>query len=404
MQNIQEINKIKIEDFNYNLPEDRIAKYPLTDRDLSKLLVYKNGSISDDYFTNISKYIPEKSLLVFNNTKVIQARLIFYKTTGARIEIFCLEPLNPADFVINFQQNKTCTWKCIIGNLKKWKDFIIQKSISLNDTSFILTAEKIADHQSYQEIKFSWNNPEITFSEILFMIGETPLPPYLNRDSEELDKIRYQTIYSKINGSVAAPTAGLHFTKTVLESIHAEGHKTEELTLHVGAGTFKPVKSEFIADHEMHTEHFFVSEELINNLITNSDNIIAVGTTSLRTLESLYWLGVQLIQNKHNFHVSQWEPYENSINISAKESLAAILNYLNQKNIKSLSASTQIMIVPGYEFKIIKGIITNFHQPQSTLLLLITALIGDNWKVVYEYAMKNNFRFLSYGDSSLLLK
>lgn len=398
------INNIQIEEYNYDLPEERIAKYPLSERDSSKLLVYKNGNIIIENFQNIHNYIPENNLLVVNDTRVIQARIIFHKNTGARIEIFCLEPFEPADFILNFQQKQSCTWKCIIGNKKKWKDGSLEKEIIFNDKKYLLFADKIKDYQSYQLIQFKWECVEFCFSDILEQVGETPIPPYLNRQSELQDKERYQTMYSFHEGSVAAPTAGLHFTENILEKLLQNGIYKEELTLHVGAGTFTPVKSDYIVDHEMHTEHFFVSRKSLQKIIENLGHIIAVGTTSLRTLESLYWLGVKVISKKTNdFHVSQWFPYETDENISPFESYQALLSYLIQNNLNTLKGSTQLMIVPGYKFKIAKGIITNFHQPKSTLLLLIAAFIGDDWKKVYECAMNNDFRFLSYGDSSLLL-
>jgi len=395
---------IKIEDYSYDLPDSRIAKYPLEQRDQSQLLVYNKGEISKDRFANIDKYVDSKTTCVFNNTKVIQARLKFFKETGAQIEIFCLEPIEPSDYVLAFQQTEKITWKCIVGNLKKWKDQDLKKKILIQDTEIELTASKIELQGNTQIIEFSWNNASFTFSEILENIGTTPIPPYLRRESETIDKDRYQTVYSKLKGSVAAPTAGLHFTERVLKKLKEKQIKIEEVTLHVGAGTFTPVKSETIDEHEMHTEHFVVRKENIENLIS-SEKIVAVGTTSVRTIESIYWLGVKLLTNTDDFkpHILQWEAYKLKNDISKREALKALLKYMENNSISELHASTQIMIFPGYKFKIVDLLITNFHQPNSTLLLLIAAFIGDNWKKVYDFALNNDFRFLSYGDSSVLI-
>ena len=394
---------IRIEDYSYQLPDEKIAKYPLEKRDLSQLLVYRDGKIGKDQFVNIDQYINSDSTLVFNNTEVIQARLKFYKETGAQIEIFCLEPIEPSDYVLAFQQTEKITWKCIVGNLKKWKSGDLIKQVTINENTIELTARKISGDKNAQLIQFSWNNNNYTFSEILENIGATPIPPYLNRESEILDKDRYQTIYSKLKGSVAAPTAGLHFTEQVLEKLKNNKIKFEEITLHVGAGTFRPVKSETIDDHEMHTEHFIVTKSTIQNLL-KSNKITAVGTTSVRTIESIYWLGVKLLQNNTlDAHISQWEAYKLPNNIGKTDALDALLNYMISSKIEKLHASTQIMIFPGYSFKMVDVLITNFHQPKSTLLLLIAAFIGDNWKKVYDFALSNNFRFLSYGDSSILI-
>lgn len=394
---------IRIDDYSYELPDHRIAKYPLDQRDQSQLLVYHKGEISKDQFFNIDQYIDSNTTCVFNNTKVIQARLKFYKETGAQIEIFCLEPIAPSDYVLAFQQTEKITWKCIVGNLKKWKDKELKKTIRIKNIEIVLKATKVSSEGNAQIIEFTWNNSEFTFSEILENIGLTPIPPYLNRESEGIDKDRYQTIYSKLKGSVAAPTAGLHFTDQVLGRLNEKQINLEEVTLHVGAGTFKPVKSETIDEHEMHTEHFVIRIESIKNLI-NSKKILAVGTTSVRTIESLYWLGVKLLQNKNwDSHISQWESYGLFNTYSKEESLKAILNYMQANAIQELHASTQIMIFPGYSFKMVDLLITNFHQPKSTLLLLIGAFIGIDWKEVYDFALNNNFRFLSYGDSSLLI-
>jgi len=397
---------IRIEDYNYDLPDERIAKYPLEKRDLSQLLVYNNGEISKDQFNGVQKYIPANSTLVFNNTKVIQARLKFFKNTGAQIEIFCLEPISPSDYVLSFQQKERVTWKCIVGNLKKWKSGELVKDVQIKNERIDLTAKKISTESDSVIIEFAWNNSTITFSEILENIGLTPIPPYLNRESERIDKERYQTIYSRLDGSVAAPTAGLHFTNEVIDALKNKNISFEEITLHVGAGTFKPVKSSLVADHEMHTEHFIVKKSTIQKL-TETTIIVAVGTTSVRTIESLYWLGVRVLNSQNNVdlntHISQWEVYNTKQNISKNEALKAILNYMEYNNLSEFHASTQIMILPGYEFRMTDVLITNFHQPRSTLLLLIAAFIGDKWKSVYDFAINNNLRFLSYGDSSILI-
>ncbi len=406
MNNISPIN---IKEYNYNLPEQKIAKYPLIKRDESKLLIYRQGEISEDRFKNINGFLPENSLLVFNNTKVIQARLIFQKETGAQIEIFCLEPQTPSDYSQSFIQNKTTTWKCMVGNLKRWKPGKLIKAIKKeNQKEVNLFAEIVGSFGDTHFVEFEWDNPDFTFAEILEICGELPIPPYLNRKTEESDISTYQTVYSKIKGSVAAPTAGLHFTETVFESLHKKKIDFEELTLHVGAGTFKPVKTETIAEHIMHTECISVKKSTIEKILSKQGKICAVGTTSVRTLESLYYIGVILSSNPDaspfQLEVTQWMPYKEKNNIlSVRESLENILLYFEKNNTTSLTTHTQIMIVPGYKFKIVSGIITNFHQPQSTLLLLISAFVGESWKEIYQYAFQNNFRFLSYGDSSLLL-
>ena len=394
---------IRIESYDYQLPDERIAKYPLEQRDKSKLLVYNKGMITSDTFYSVDKYLPDNSTLVFNNTKVIQARLKFYKETGAQIEIFCLEPIEPSDYALAFEQTEKVTWKCIVGNLKKWKTEDLKSRIRIKDSEIEIVATKKGAVGNTQIIEFKWNNNLVSFSEILENVGVTPIPPYLNRESENIDKERYQTVYSKFKGSVAAPTAGLHFTKAVLEKLQKKEIKLSEITLHVGAGTFTPVKSETVNEHEMHTEHFVVKKETIQQLL-DAERIVAVGTTSVRTIESLYWIGVKLIfQNKLDTHITQWEPYNLKTGIFKEEALQALFNYMNQNDLKQIEASTQIMIVPGYDFKMIDLLITNFHQPKSTLLLLIAAFIGDDWKNVYRYALENGFRFLSYGDSSVLI-
>lgn len=394
---------IRIEDFSYDLPDERIAKYPLDKRDSSNLLVYKQGNIQKKKFNDIQELINSSSTLIFNNTKVIQARLAFQKETGAQIEIFCLEPIEPAEYNLAFQETKSLKWKCIVGNSKKWKQGILSKYIKVEGNEIELIAKRLESGRESNIIEFSWNNENITFSQILETTGVTPIPPYLNRETEELDKNRYQTVYSKLKGSVAAPTAGLHFTDEILKNLEQKGVSINEVTLHVGAGTFKPVKSETIDDHEMHTEHFVVSKSIIKNLLSAEKNIV-VGTTSVRTLESLYWIGAKLVmENELTSHINQWEAYKLGYGLSKKEALSSLINYLDDNNLEELHASTQIMIYPGYKFKMVDALITNFHQPKSTLLLLISAFIGDNWKKVYDFALENDFRFLSYGDSSILI-
>ncbi len=399
---LENIRQIKIEDYNYPLPDERIAKFPLAQRDQSKLLVNKNGVLNEHHFSDLPELLSKDNLLVFNNTKVIQARLYFRKETGAVIEIFCLEPYLPADYALSFQQKKCCEWKCLIGNVKKWKE----NALSLQTENYQLSATRIESCGDWHIVRFDWDNDNFTFADILESAGELPIPPYLHRSTSERDKETYQTVYSKIKGSVAAPTAGLHFTPAVFEALEKKGIQTAELTLHVGAGTFKPVKSETIGEHAMHAELFSVNKQTIETLVEKLGKIIAVGTTSVRTLESLYWIGVELEKNPQQtvFEIQQWQAYENEAIISTQKALENILLYLEQNNKNALQASTQIMIVPGYEFKIVSSIITNFHQPQSTLLLLISAYLKENWRSMYDYALQNDFRFLSYGDSSLLIK
>lgn len=399
--------KISIREFDYHLPDEKIAKYPLPQRDQSKLLVWKNKHIEDHVFTETPDLLPENSLLIFNNTKVIRARLLFEKETGARIEIFCLDPQEPADYQIAFQQTQSCTWKCMIGNLKKWKEGPLRKSLVIDEQQIELVAERIPSDKNENLIRFSWNNSKYEFAKIIEHAGILPIPPYLNRDTEESDIYRYQTIYSKIKGSVAAPTAGLHFTDEVFNQIKEKGHHTQELTLHVGAGTFQPVKSETIDGHEMHSEQIYITQKLLENLIAHKGPKIAVGTTTIRTLESIYWLGVQALNATLSIttymKVTQWEPYKFDAAILATESLEALLAFMKRNQTDQLSASTQIIILPGYQFRIIDGLFTNFHQPKSTLLLLISAFLGDEWKTVYDHAIQNNYRFLSYGDSNFYL-
>ncbi len=406
---LKQVTGISTSDFAYELPDEKIAKYPLAERDQSKLLVWKNGRIQDAQFRNLPDYLPANSLLVFNNTKVIRARLHFLKETGAKIEVFCLDPVDPADYQIAFQTTQSCIWKCMIGNQKKWKGERLRKIIHIDETEIELYAEQTDPENNKNLIRFSWNNPEFEFSRVIEHAGSLPIPPYLNRETELSDLERYQTVYSKIKGSVAAPTAGLHFTEKVFNHLKDDGHELAELTLHVGAGTFQPVKSETISGHEMHSEHFYIRRDFINQLLHHSGKTIAVGTTSVRTLESLYWLGVQVINNPEtdiaDLKVSQWEAYqEGENNIQDKEALNALIKLLDKHQTDFLSASTQIIIAPGYRFMIVDGMITNFHQPQSTLLLLISAYLDNEWRTIYEHALVNNYRFLSYGDSNLYLK
>jgi len=404
---MKRIPKIDIEEYKYELPEERIAQYPAKERDSSRLLLYNKGNVSEDLFSNIVDYLPSGSLLVFNNTKVIRARLLFRKETGAAIEIFCLEPLLPADYEQSFGSKKPVEWKCIIGNLKKWKKGTIALPFFYNGKQHELKADKVKKEGEAWRIRFSWDNESMSFSEVTEAAGHIPLPPYVKREDENEDNIRYQTVYSSIKGSVAAPTAGLHFTDKVLSSINIKGIKRADLTLHIGAGTFKPVKTKDISDHEMHCEHFFVTRELVETLLSCSGRIIAVGTTSVRTLESLYWLGNKIIKNKEDLaemNVNQWDPYLEDSELSSGESLEAILAWMKNKGTGILHGSTTVMIVPGYRFRIISGMVTNFHQPGSTLLLLVSAYIGDNWKKLYSYALASGFRFLSFGDSTLLLR
>lgn len=406
----QDPKHIHISEFNYPLPNERIAKFPLSVRDQSKLLIYRHGAVSEDIFTSLPDYLPADSLMIFNNTKVIQARLHFRKETGALIEVFCLEPIQPNEYVLNFQQTEHAAWLCMIGNLKKWKEGILKREMTVKNKMLILTAERGECYGTSHWVDFRWNNPEVTFADILETFGELPIPPYLNRETQESDKETYQTVYSKIKGSVAAPTAGLHFTSRVLNAIQEKGVDVEELTLHVGAGTFKPVKSEEIEGHEMHTEYISVTRNTLEKLIAHEGKAIAVGTTSVRTLESLYHIGVTLFNNpdatEQELPVKQWQPYDISAEataVSSVDALQAILHYLGRHEMDTLHTSTQIIIAPGYEYKIVKAIITNFHQPQSTLLLLVSAFLHGDWRKIYDYALSHEFRFLSYGDSSLLI-
>ena len=398
---------IKISDYNYPLPDVRIAKFPLSQRDHSKLLVYQHGEVGEDVFFNLPQYLPKGALMVFNNTKVIQARIHFRKRTGALIEVFLLEPSVPTDYELMFQTTAACSWLCLVGNLKKWKDGTLSRPFSVNGEQLTLSAIRKGEKGTSQLVRFYWDNPRVSFAEILDAVGELPIPPYLNRATQESDKTTYQTVYSKIKGSVAAPTAGLHFTQRVLADIDAHDIEREELTLHVGAGTFRPVKSEEIEGHEMHSEFISVRRQTIEKLITHDATAIAVGTTSVRTLESLYYMGVYVAThpdaNETELHVRQWTPYDTAPVMTAIEALRALLAWMERHRLSTLHSSTQIIIAPGYEYKIVKILVTNFHQPQSTLLLLVSAFLHGDWRHVYDYALSHDFRFLSYGDSCLLI-
>lgn len=407
--------QIQIEEYNYPLPDERIAKYPLTQRDQSKLLIYNKGVVEESVFTSLPQYLPKGSLMVFNNTKVIQARMHFRKETGAQIEIFCLEPSSPADYAQNFQQTMSCSWICLIGNLKKWKEGSLSHQLEVKGCTLTLLATRGECLGTSHEVDFQWDDASVTFAEVLEAIGELPIPPYLNRATEERDKETYQTVYSKIKGSVAAPTAGLHFTPNVLEALDAHGIEREELTLHVGAGTFKPVKSEEIGGHEMHTEYISVGRRTVEKLMAHGGEATAVGTTSVRTLESLYYIGVTISRHpdatEKELHVPQWLPYEYAEEIkqgkchelTTIEALTHIHEYMKRNSLEVLHTSTQIIIAPGYNYHIVRRMVTNFHQPKSTLLLLVSAFVNGDWKKIYSYALQHDFRFLSYGDSSLLM-
>ena len=400
-----DIKNISIDEYDYPLPEERIAKYPLAERDASKLLVLKDDKIQASQFKHIGDYLPPKALLVFNETKVIRARLQFQKETGSHIEIFCLEPDD--DYQIAFSSASPVRWKCLVGNSKRWREGTLQMTLHAEGREIVLTAERIKKNDQYSEIEFSWKPSELPFATVLEAAGEIPLPPYLHRDAEPEDRDRYQTVFARYDGSVAAPTAGLHFTKPLLEQLKSNGFDLDEVTLHVGAGTFRPVATATIGEHAMHSETIIVRKSLIQNLINHLDgNIIPVGTTSTRTLESLYWIGMMLAEqglSLRDLHVNQWYPYEAHPSLSTKDALQKIIDYLDLHQLTRLEASTSLMIAPSYKMKVISGLITNFHQPKSTLLLLVSALIGEQWKNVYRFALDNGFRFLSYGDSCLFL-
>ncbi len=404
--------KLLIEDYNYPLPDERIAKYPLAERDCSKLLIYKDGQVSESVFHRVGEYLPADSLLVYNNTRVIQARLVFHKETGARIEVFCLEPIAPHDYQLNLSSTTGCTWKCMIGNLKKWKGGMLEHTIlDARYSNLVLRAERLSTNGNTHAVRFTWDDETVSFAEILDAMGELPIPPYLNRKTEESDKTTYQTVYSRIKGSVAAPTAGLHFTDAVLDGLRKRGIETTEVTLHVGAGTFQPVKVEDANEHTMHTEIIAVPRQTIVDIQRKLGHICAVGTTSMRTLESLYWIAPLLspcregkMPADETIHVGQFEPYEHETTMSAHEALQNIIDYLDATGQDVLHAETQIMIKPGYQFRIVDMLITNFHQPKSTLLLRVSAFVGGDWHTIYDYALGHDFRFLSYGDSSILFK
>lgn len=403
---IEDVQNIAIAEYDYPLPDVRIAKYPLARRDSSKLLIYNKGTVSEDRFFNLPSYIPGGALMVFNNTKVIQARLRFRKETGAKIEVFCLEPETPGDYAEMFQQTEKCVWRCLVGNSNRWKGGKLSQTINVNGKEVTLIVERIGEAAAVNSVCFTWDKG-VCFADLLEAAGELPIPPYLNRCTEESDKSTYQTVYSKVKGSVAAPTAGLHFTPDVLAALSAKEVSCREVTLHVGAGTFKPVKSELIAGHEMHEEYIEVSKELIERLVAAGGEAIAVGTTSVRTLESLYFLG-ELVHERpgvkaDELHVSQWTPYDREHTIEPLESLKALAAWLERNGLDRLHSHTRIMIAPGYEYRIVKAIVTNFHQPKSTLLLLVSAFVKGDWRKIYDYALSHDFRFLSYGDSSLLI-
>ncbi|MDR3308444.1 MAG: S-adenosylmethionine:tRNA ribosyltransferase-isomerase [Tannerella sp.] len=399
--------EISIDEYDYSLPDDRIAKFPLPERDKSKLLIYDKGAIRESVFESIAYYLPADSLIVLNNTRVIRARLLFEKETGAHIEVFCLEPEKPRDYALCFQARGECRWSCLVGNLKRWKSGVLKRTFSIGESKIIFSAERInSSENNSHSILFRWDNTAFTFAEILDAAGILPIPPYLHRETQQSDLQTYQTVYSRIKGSVAAPTAGLHFTPAVLADLEARGFRREEVTLHVGAGTFKPVQTPTIGEHEMHGEYISLSRSTIANLLDSLGRITAVGTTTVRTLESLYYIGVALAQkNDKNTEipvVEQWTPYNHSF-IPADEALRNILHHLDSQGLDTLIAMTRIIIVPGYRFRLVNNMITNFHQPRSTLLLLVSAFVGGRWREIYDYALANNFRFLSYGDSSLIL-
>ncbi len=398
--------ELRIENFTYQLSDERTARYPLPERDTSKLLVYRDGSISETVYKQIAAQLPAGSMLVFNQTKVVMARLQFVKPTGGAIEVFCLEPHSSfPDMQTAMLQKGQVWWNCLVGSAKKWKEGMVL-TLDSSDAAFKLSATMVARHQGYYTIQLDWDNPELTFAEVLHSAGKVPLPPYIDREADVKDEATYQTIYATDEGSVAAPTAGLHFTEAIMESLAAKNIQSNYVTLHVGAGTFKPVKAETMEEHDMHAEWIEVTAAAISALIAQQGDIIAVGTTSLRTIESLYWIGNKLFQGMvidwAGIAVHQWDPYEIEQTCTRAEAFTALLNYLTTNGLEKLITRTQILIAPGYQFRVINGLVTNFHQPQSTLLLLVSALIGDSWRKVYDYALNNGFRFLSYGDGSLL--
>ena len=400
------IPEIRIEEFNYNLPDERIAKYPLPVRDGSKLLYYQEKTPVSKNFTDISSLLPEGSMMVFNDTKVVPARLHFQRETGAHIEIFCLEPVQPEEYVTMFAVTDRCRWKCIVGNVKRWKNDSLSLYNPESDAQIAdlcLKADLVERQGETSIVEFSWTNG-LPFSRVLEICGSVPIPPYLNRDTEEVDLERYQTLYARYRGSVAAPTAGLHFTEDVLDRIRSKGIDIQTVCLHVGAGTFLPVKSSLVSEHTLHREPFVVTLQFLEKLLAKKGKLISVGTTSVRTLESLYYIGVKCIEQGAPGDVAQWEPYEREYPYSLEESLLALIGYMKDNSLNNLQLGTQIIIVPGYRFRVVDILVTNFHQPQSTLLLLVSAFVGGDWKNIYDYALANDFRFLSYGDSSLLVR
>lgn len=398
------VTDIKIEDFNYPLPEERIASHPLAKRDECRLLMRdSDGSLSEHKFAELPSLLPTNAMLVYNNTKVINARLRFRKSGGARIEVFCLEPVVPKDYQQSFASMSSCSWSCFVGNSKRWKEGALELPLTVKGNEIILQAERESKSDNGSVVRFSWpEDAGVTFSQIIEAAGEIPIPPYLNRMSESSDAVDYQTVYSRIEGSVAAPTAGLHFTPAVLAAIDVMGIPRRELTLHVGAGTFQPVKSETIGGHGMHSEFISVSRDLIAELAASARRVIAVGTTSVRTLESLYHLGRMVLEGKVPDEVPQWYPYSGD-SPDVPTSLGALRDYLDERGLDRLTASTRIIIAPGYRYRVVEGMVTNFHQPQSTLLLLVSAFTGGDWRRMYDYALSHGFRFLSYGDAQLLL-
>ena len=406
---ISNVQNINIAEYDYPLPDERIAKYPLAERDASKLLVLKDNEIREDHFRNIGEYLPEKSVLVFNETKVVRARLQFVKDSGAAIEVFCLEPITGnGDYQLAFSAGSPVEWRCLVGNSRRWKDGNLTMPLKIKDKDVMLTAERIEKNDAYSVVRFAWEPADISFAEVLETAGEIPLPPYLHRDAETSDRERYQTVFAKYEGSVAAPTASLHLTKPLIAKLKEQGHTIEEVTLHVGAGTFRPVATDTIGEHEMHSESIIVKRQCLENLHDNINRtIIPVGTTSMRTIESVYWIGVMLIEQgfeERNIHVNQWFPYQDrEVLPTAKESLEAVLKYLDMHHLDALHATTALMIAPSCPIMITKALITNFHQPKSTLLLLVSALIDDRWKDAYRFALDHGFRFLSYGDSCLFV-
>ena len=402
--------QLNILDFSFVLPDEKIAKFPLENRDESKLLIYKNATISDGIFKQIDTYLPENSLVVFNNTRVVHARLLFNRLTGAQIEIFCIEPLHHLDYQQAFVSKQTSTWKCMVGNSKKWKEDWLEKQVETPLGDVILKATKKENTGELTVVEFTWNNNDLAFAEVLHYAGILPLPPYLNRKTEAADEERYQTVYAKVAGSVAAPTAGLHFTPAVFEQLKQKQITVDEVTLHVGAGTFKPVKTEALVDHEMHEETLYVELSTLKNIATclsANNTLVVVGTTSMRTLESLFWHGVKIVLNKaaKEVEIKQWDAYElDAGEITSYQAITAIIHSMEKDNEYVLVGSTQIILAPGYQFRLVDALITNFHQPENTLILLIAAFVGKDWRIIYEHALANNYRFLSYGDSSLLFK